>query len=231
MKDNVKEITQMSDNGIQFLIREEGLILKPYKDSVGIPTIGVGMTYYPDSGRKVQMTDPELTADRAIKYFREMLKIYELGVYAVTRDDITANQFDALTSLTYNIGVAGFKASSLLKRVNANLNDPEIAKAFLAYSNARIDGIKRPVLLGRRKREADLYFSKDVNGSLVQHHAYTNQVKYMQSKLGLTPDGIFGLRTKAMLIKFQKLHGLIADGIPGPQTLTKLNELYGTGTT
>jgi lysozyme len=225
MKGNVKEITQMSDNGIQFLIREEGLVRQPYKDSVGIPTIGVGMTYYPDSGRKVQMTDPELTTDGAIKYFREMLKIYELGVYAVTRDDINANQFDALTSFTYNIGVASFKASSLLKRVNANLNDPEIAKAFLAYSNARIDGIKRPVLLGRRKREADLYFSKDVNGSLIRHQAYTSQVKYMQSKLGLTPDGIFGVRTRAKLIEFQKLHGLIADGIPGPQTLTKLYEL------
>jgi lysozyme len=223
MKENVNRKTKMSDKGIQFLIREEGLIKHPYRDSAGIPTIGVGMTYYPDSGKKVQISDPELTLDQCIVYLREMLKIYERGVSEVTRDDLNQNQFDALTSFTYNIGVAGFRASSLLKKVNANPQDPTIEKAFLAYSNARIDGVKKPILLGRRKREADLFFSKQVTKSSNQDDVYVQQVKHVQSKLGLTVDGVLGARTRSALIEFQQLKGLIADGIIGPQTLAVLN--------
>jgi lysozyme len=223
MKENVNRKTKMSDKGIQFLIREEGLIKHPYRDSVGIPTIGVGMTYYPDSGKKVQISDPELTLDQCIAYLREMLKIYERGVSEVTRDDLNQNQFDALTSFTYNIGVAGFRASSLLKKVNANPQDPTIEKAFLAYSNARIDGVKKPILLGRRKREADLFFSKQVAKSSNQDDVHVQHVKHVQSKLGLKVDGVLGARTRSALIEFQHLKGLIADGIIGPQTLAELN--------
>jgi lysozyme len=221
-EDNVKEITEMSDNGIQFLIREEGLVKRPYRDAAGIPTIGVGMTYYPDTGRKVQMTDPELTTDQALKYLRLMLKSYELGVYSVTRDDLNPNQFDALTSFTYNIGNAGLKNSTLLKKVNANIVDPEIADAFLAYSKATINGTKRPILLGRRRREADLYF-KSYNPPILQDQLYINHIKHIQKKLGLVVDGIFGAKTKATILEFQKVNGLIADGVVGPQTLAELN--------
>lgn len=213
----------MSDEGIQFLIREEGLVKRPYRDAAGIPTIGVGMTYYPDTGRKVQLTDPELSTAQAIAYFRLMLKTYELGVYAVTRDDLNKNQFDALTSFTYNIGVAGFKNSSLLKKVNANLDDPGIGTAFLAYSKATINGIKKPVLLGRRKREADLYFKKQ-GEALSQDQLYTNHIKHVQNRLGIAADGLFGPTTRAAVLEFQKRNGLIADGIVGPQTLAELNE-------
>ena len=45
-------------------------------------------------------------------------------------------------------------------------------------------------------------------------------------KLGFNPgrlDGVFGRKTRAALIKFQKSRGLVADGIVGPQTLAALN--------
>jgi len=45
-------------------------------------------------------------------------------------------------------------------------------------------------------------------------------------KLGFNPgpiDGIFGKKTRAALIRFQKSRRLIADGIAGPQTLAVLN--------
>ena len=44
-------------------------------------------------------------------------------------------------------------------------------------------------------------------------------------KLGFNPgpmDGIFGEKTRAALIRFQKSRGLVADGIAGPQTLAAL---------
>lgn len=148
------EIKQINQSGIDFLINEEGLILHPYLDSVGIPTIGIGNTYYED-GTKVKMTDPSISKDRAINLFRIVLRNYETAVWSVTRDDINQNQFNALVSICYNIGVAAFKGSTLLKRVNTNPNDLLIRDAFLMWKNAG----GKPVLLARRRREANLYFS------------------------------------------------------------------------
>lgn len=150
----VKEIRFISPNGINFLIKEEGIILKPYRDSVGIPTIGIGCTYY-ENGQKVKMTDPPITRDRAIGLFKNVLAAYEIAVWSNTRDDINQNQFDALVSICYNIGVNALKGSTLLKRVNANPNDPSINEAFKMWKNAG----GKPILLNRRIREANLYFS------------------------------------------------------------------------
>lgn len=149
------EIKTVSDAGIEFLLKEEGLILHPYKDQVGIPTIGVGCTYY-ENGERVKMTDPGITRERAIELFRNLLKHYETAVWSVTRDDINQNQFDALTSLCFNIGVGRFKASTVVKRVNNNPANTAIRDAFLMWKNAG----GKPILLNRRKREAALYFKK-----------------------------------------------------------------------
>ena len=216
----MKEIRETSNKGIQFLINEEGLVRRPYLDQVGVPTIGVGMTYYPDSGKRVTLKDPEITVTRAIQLFRLMLKSYEQAVWAPTRDDINHNQFDALTSLTYNIGTNGFKSSNLLKVINDDKEDPNIQQAFEAWKNAG----GKPILLARRKREAALYFTPYNEQQATDEQLYLNQVMHIQNKLGLPADGIFGKNTKAAVIVFQKKHGLIADGIAGPQTLAELNK-------
>ena len=44
-------------------------------------------------------------------------------------------------------------------------------------------------------------------------------VKAVQSKLGLTADGIFGPGTKRAVKQFQSKNGLTADGVAGPATL------------
>ena len=148
------EIKHLDNAGLDFLINEEGLKLKPYLDSVGIPTIGVGCTYYED-GTRVKLSDPPITRERAIELYKNVLKSYETTVWSVTRDDISQQQFNALTSLCFNIGVNGFKGSTVLKLVNKNPTDPAIAKAFEMWKNAG----GKPVLLGRRRREAKVYFS------------------------------------------------------------------------
>jgi len=145
------EIKQISDNGLKFLMNNEGVRLKPYLDTKGIPTIGVGNTFYEDS-TKVKMTDPPITEKRAMELFRWILKQYELAVYSNTRDDINQNQFDSLVSFTYNVGVNAFKNSTLLKRINANASQQSITNAFMMWN-------KPKEIIGRRKREVELYFS------------------------------------------------------------------------
>jgi lysozyme len=151
------EIKLMSVPGLHFLVNEEGCILHPYKDAVGIPTIGIGSTYWED-GTRVKMTDKPITMERALLLFKNVLSLYEKTVWSCTRDDINQNQFDALVSLCFNIGpgAKGFKGSTVLKRVNLNPGDPTIKEAFLMWRNAG----GKPILLGRRIREAALYFTQ-----------------------------------------------------------------------
>jgi lysozyme len=147
----MSEIKNIDQKGIDFLIHEEGIRLVPYLDSAGIATIGIGATYYED-GTKVTMKDHAITRDRALSFFKNILKHYELTVYSVTRDDITQNQFNALTSLCYNIGTHAFKRSTLVQRVNQNPMGTDIKDAFMMWK-------KPPELIARRQREIQLYFS------------------------------------------------------------------------
>lgn len=58
------------------------------------------------------------------------------------------------------------------------------------------------------------------------------QVEILQTQLnsvmnaGLKPDGIFGTKTRKAVIEFQKKYGLVADGIAGISTCSKLNVEY-----
>jgi lysozyme len=146
------EIKKVSKSGMDFIAREEGVVLKPYKCSAGVPTIGIGSTYYED-GTKVKMTDGPITRERAYALFENVLKHYEMCVYTCTRDDINQNQFDSLVSLAFNIGTNAFKKSTLVKRVNKNPKAADIEAAFLMWKNAG----GKPILLNRRKREYALY--------------------------------------------------------------------------
>jgi len=146
-------VSKMSKNGLRFLGNEEGLRLKAYLDSVGVATIGYGNTFY-ENGAKVKMGDT-ITAERAESLFRIIVSKFEDAVAKATRDDLNQNQFDALVSLAYNIGIAGFQKSTVLKRVNANPLDKSIGLAIQMWCNAG----GKPILLNRRKRETTLYFT------------------------------------------------------------------------
>lgn len=152
----MNEIKTLDQRGRDFLAKEEGIKLAPYLDSVGIPTIGIGCTFYPN-GKRVTMQDKPLkNIQAAWDLFDAVNSNFLFTVYSTTRDDINQNQFNALLSLCYNIGPVGFKGSTVLKLVNKNPNDPKIGPAFELWQNA---GKKKGILLGRRKREAKLYFS------------------------------------------------------------------------
>jgi len=144
---------KLSNKGYEFLGKEEGLRLTAYQDSVRVWTIGYGNTFYED-GTKVKQGD-KITKERAMELFRSIVKRFEDAVNKTITRELNANQFDSLVSLSYNIGVAAFSKSTVAKRVNANPCDPTIRQAFEMWMFAN----HKSILLSRRKREADLYYS------------------------------------------------------------------------
>ena len=147
---------RISQKGIELIKRFEGFASSPYLCSAGVPTIGYGSTYYED-GTKVKLSDSSISEERAESLFKKVVNHYELAVDSIVRNDITQNQFDALVSFAYNVGVTNFKNSTLIKKVNANPNDPDITKQFMRWIRAGGKVIKG--LINRRRVEAQLYFS------------------------------------------------------------------------
>ena len=151
------KITKTAKAGIDIIKLFEGFRSKPYKCPAGIPTIGYGATFYPN-GKKVTMTDAEITEVQATELLSHMLVNFEKYVDSYCVDTITQNQFDALVSFCYNLGPANLKASTLLKKVNANPQDESIRLEFMKWVKA--GGRTLAGLVKRREAEANLYFKK-----------------------------------------------------------------------
>lgn len=112
------QITHVSPQGVDLICGFEGLELKAYDDGVGVCTIGYGTTIYPH-GKAVQYGDT-CTIEQAKNYMQYDLRRFEQAVTAAVNVPLNQNQFDALVSLSYNIGIGAFKNSTLLKLLNAS---------------------------------------------------------------------------------------------------------------
>ena len=150
---------KLSDNGIRLIQEFEGLRLTSYLCSAGVPTIGYGATYYHD-GTKVKLGQT-ITRDQANQLLKDNLKEFEgsvIGLLNATK--VNQNQFDALVSFCFNLGAANLAKSQLLRFIKANPNDPKIAAEFAKWNRA--GGEVSTGLVRRRKKEAQLYFTKIV---------------------------------------------------------------------
>ena len=147
---------QLSTNGFNLLAELEGVVLNPYKDSVGIPTIGIGSTYYED-GTKVTMKDKAITKERAIQLAKNVVKSFEASVNKSIIVPATQNQFDAMVLLCYNIGESGFARSSVVRNFNAG-NLQKAADSFLLWNKA--GGKVSKGLTNRRQKERNLFLTK-----------------------------------------------------------------------
>ncbi|MFM2204461.1 MAG: hypothetical protein RLZZ605_1425 [Bacteroidota bacterium] len=153
---------KLDRNGIELIASFEGLRLSPYyatelEKQKGIVTIGYGSTFY-DNGKKVQITDLPITKERALELLTVLADAFALKVNSLILKEVNQNQFNALVSLAYNIGINAFKTSTVLRLANNNPKDANIAKAFLMWNKQ--GGKELNGLTKRRIKESALYFSK-----------------------------------------------------------------------
>jgi lysozyme len=135
----------------------EGFSAKPYLCSAKVPTIGYGNCYYLN-GKKVTLLDKPITELEAFEMFKAIADKFADKVSKLVTAPIDQSQFNALVSLTYNIGPANFEKSTLLKKVNFNHNDLSIRAEFLKWNKAGGQVLKGLTI--RRKAEADIYFGE-----------------------------------------------------------------------
>ncbi|WP_227732311.1 lysozyme [Yersinia proxima] len=144
---------QISNNGINKIKAEEGEKLFGYKDSRGIPTIGVGHTGTVD-GKPVAI-GRSITKEKSTELLRSDLAWVEKAIATNVKVPLTQNQYDALCSLIFNIGASAFADSTVLNRLNAG-DYKGAADAFLMWKKA---GSDLNILLPRRQRERALFLS------------------------------------------------------------------------
>ena len=152
----MSKIIKTGSAGIDMIKHFEGFRSAPYKCPAGIPTIGYGATFY-TNGKKVTMSDKSITETEAVALLKSMLVSFEKYVDSYCVDAINQNQFDALVSFCYNLGPSNLKSSTLIKKVNANPNDPAIRVEFMKWTKA--GGRTLAGLVKRREAESNLYFT------------------------------------------------------------------------
>jgi lysozyme len=143
-----------SKNCIDFIKKYEGLYLNAYLCPASVATIGYGTIRYPD-GKPVKLGE-KITLKRA-----EELITWEVEKIAtqIPKLNVNQNQYDALVSFVYNLGIGNFLRSTLYRKCQSNPNDPTIKDEFMKWTKARVNG-KLTVLKGlvrRRTEEYNLY--------------------------------------------------------------------------
>ena len=121
-------------------------------------TIGYGTIKYPN-GTAVKEGDV-ITQQEADDIFAYQVDTdYAPNVDLLVTSDVPINQdqFDALVSFTYNVGVNAFADSTLLKKVKVDPNDPTIRDEFMRW--VYVNGVVVQGLVNRRQKEADYYFN------------------------------------------------------------------------
>lgn len=132
----------------KFVEQEEGTRCRAYQDQRGVWTIGSGHTG-PEVHEGLVWTESQCLA--------ALHKDLSAAEYTVAQDvtvSLNQNEFDALTSLCFNIGRGAFASSTVLRKLNAGDREGA-ANAFLMWNE--IDHKESDSLTNRRKRERALF--------------------------------------------------------------------------
>lgn len=145
---------KISKQGLQEIQNSEKCKLKAYKCPAGRWTVGWGQT-----GEDI-VEGTEWTQEKADAARDATVAGVEKAVTKALTRAATQAQFDAMCSLTYNIGKYAFATSTVLRQHNAG-NTKDAAAAFLMWNKITVNGVLTysAGLNNRRHREKALYLT------------------------------------------------------------------------
>ena len=166
----------VSAKALTMLKHHEGVRQKPYRDVVGLWTVGVGHLMYPEQAALPNRKNakPDYTGqcreDFAIKFedfkvfsmeevdgiLRNDLARFERGVERLCPVQLTQGEFDALCSFAFNAGLGALQRSTLRAKVNRG-DKSGAADEFLKYVYA--GGKVYQGLKNRRNDERAVFLS------------------------------------------------------------------------
>lgn len=143
-------ILNISQNGVELIKHFEGLRLEAYKPVPTEKYYTIGYGHYSSDLTR----DSRITQDDAEMILKKDLEKFVAGVNDVLLVPVNQNQFDALVSFAYNLGISALRSSTLLKLVNQRkFTDAE--KQFSAWVHA--GGQVLGGLVKRRQAEKELF--------------------------------------------------------------------------
>jgi GH24 family phage-related lysozyme (muramidase) len=149
-------IMKMNDKGIALICEFEGCRTEAYQDAVGVWTIGYGHTSV--AGSPSVGPGATVTRDEAAGILMRDLETFCAGVKSAITATLDDNQFSALVSFAYNVGLGNFRNSSVLRSVNAYRYD-QVPAELAQWVTA--GGKVLPGLIRRRAAEAALFLLDD----------------------------------------------------------------------
>ena len=219
---------RISEKSLAMIEKFEGCLLKASNKLDGVWTIGYGQTgrYYGKRVRRGMTT----TKAEAHAWLRDhSIKTYEDAVTQAVKVPLNQNQFDALVSFTYNVGVGALKQSTALRKLNAG-DYAGAADALTMWT--KCNGKVLAGLVRRRKEERALFLApatqtNTASPDLLRKGDRGDDVKLLQHRLNilgwqLTEDGIWGVQTDSAVRGYQYRAGLTVDGIVGAKTKAAL---------
>lgn len=143
---------KLNSDGLNLIKSFEGLYLTAYLDIVGVPTIGYGCT---EGVTKADVQNKRtITPQQAEDMLRAELDKFCPGVEKAVKVPLNDNQFAALVSFSYNLGLGSLQKSTLLKLLNSG-DYTGASNEFPKWNKAggkEVSGLTR-----RRNAERDLF--------------------------------------------------------------------------
>ena len=143
---------KISEYGVEFIKKHEGIRLLPYNDGGGYATIGYGHLIGEDEGELHQGIS-EAEADEMLKFD---LHKAEAAVNNAVDVELDQMQFDALVSFAFNVGGDRFASSTLVKLLNKGMYE-EVPKQLMRWTKS--NGRELPGLVKRRRAEGAMFAS------------------------------------------------------------------------
>lgn len=151
---------RINEAGKDLIKKFEGLRLTPYQCQAGRWTVGYGHT---DSAYVHENTKP-ITEHQADVILDSDLSRFEEWADTLTPQWLTPNQFSACVVLMFNIGIAEFASSTVLKKINAHdmTAAADAFRLFNKFTNPKT-GLKEVSkgLVRRRDAERALFMTSE----------------------------------------------------------------------